>query len=304
MGEPISAGMTIPSYQCYKEARNKNVRVLYCGDGSDELFGGYSGRLIMDGIIKKWATLDAHTRSAYLQQQPTLAKKIKSPLGNPSLSVLERYVTWDDDNCFDLEVRASLLNGTLLAELDPLMRVRELELLTAGASHENAMLFLELRIRLEAFMLVILDRASMACPVECRSPYLDSKIIDFAFRVSPQLKFNRGIEKYILRKTMEKTGLLPEEILWRKKHPFSGPISTWIDDLPSNLELLLTPKVLDQYGFVNSGVVSQMYKTYRNGNLDKKTRINYSNLLFAVLVITLWLEIFLKNRTVEELSEI
>lgn len=302
IGEPISAGMTIPSYQCYKEARDKNVRVLLTGDGSDELFAGYSGRLIMDGVIKKWNTLDAQTRAAFLKERPILAKKIKSKLGNPSLSVLERYAAWDDDNCFDLDVRQELLQGTPLAGIDPLMRLRKLEQLTMGASHENAMLFLELRIRLDGFMLVILDRTSMDCPVECRSPYLDSKIIDFAFQLAPELKFSNGIEKYILRKVMEKTDLLPQEILWRKKHPFSGPISTWMGKLPANLEFLLTPKVLNQYSFVNSEFVSKIYNTCKTNNLDRKTRIKYSDLLFAVLVLMLWLEIFLKGRSVEELS--
>lgn len=302
MGEPISAGMTIPSYQCYKEARKENVRVLLCGDGSDELFAGYSGRLIMDGIIKKWNTFDAQTRSNYLKERPILAKKIKSKLNNPSLSVLERYVAWDDDNCFDSDVRIKLLQGTKIANLDPLKRLRELEQLTSGASHENAMLFLELKLRLEGFMLVILDRTSMSCPTECRSPYLDSKIIDMGFRISPELKFAKGIEKYILRKVSEKAGFLPKKILWRKKHPFSGPIKIWIDNLPPHLESLMTTQRLNQYGFVNSEFVSQMYKNYKAGNLDKKTRINHSDILFAVLVLMLWCEIFIQNRTVEELS--
>lgn len=302
MGEPISAGMTIPSYQCYKEARKENARVLFCGDGSDELFAGYSGRLIMDGIIKKWSTFDAKTRRNYLQERPQLAEKIKSQLDNPTLSVLERYTIWDDDNCFDLNVRAKLLQGSQISDLDPLLRLRELEQLAAGASHENAMLFLELKTRLEGFMLVILDRTSMSCPVECRSPYLDSKIIDMAFRLSPELKFAKGIEKYILRKVSERAGFLPEKILWRKKHPFSGPIKTWIDNLPPNLESLFSPQTLNKYGFVNSEFVSQIYKEYKAGNQDKKTRIKHSDLLFAVLVLTLWCEIFLQNRLVEELS--
>lgn len=302
MGEPISAGMTIPSYQCYKEARKENARILFCGDGSDELFAGYSGRLIMDGIIKKWSTLDGKTRTNYLKEHPILAEKIKSKLSNPSLSVLERYVVWDDDNCFDLDERAKLLQGTQISNLDPLIRLRELEKLTTGASHENAMLFLELKIRLEGFMLVILDRTSMGCPVECRSPYLDSKIVDMAFRISPELKFANDIEKYILRKVPEKTGFLPGKILWRKKHPFSGPIKTWIDNLPPNLESLLSPQRLNKYGFVNSEFVSKTYKKYKTGNQDKTTRIKHSDLLFAVLVLMLWCEIFLQNRSVEELS--
>lgn len=302
MGEPISAGMTIPSYQCYKEAQKKNVRVLLCGDGSDELFAGYSGRLIMDGIIKKWDTLDAKTRSNYLKERPILARKIKSKLNDPSLSILERYVAWDDDNCFDSDARTKLLQGTKISKLDPLQRLRELEQFTTGSSHENAMLFLELRLRLEGFMLVILDRTSMSCPTECRSPYLDSKIVDMGFRISPELKFAKGIEKYILRKVSEKAGLLPKKILWRKKHPFSGPIKTWIDRLPPNLESLMTSQSLDKYGFVNSKFVSQMYKEYKRGKQDRKTRINHSDMLFAVLVLMLWCEIFIQNRTVEELS--
>ncbi|MBI2022585.1 hypothetical protein HYS97_01925, partial [Candidatus Daviesbacteria bacterium] len=53
---------------------------------------------------------------------------------------------------------------------------------------------------------------------------------------------------------------------------------------------------------VNSKTVEKMYKDYKSGKLDKKTRTIYSDLLFGVLVITLWLEIFIQNRSVEGLS--
>jgi asparagine synthase (glutamine-hydrolysing) len=65
------------------------------------------------------------------------------------------------------------------------------------------------------------DRMGMLFSLELRVPFFDTAMIDLGMRVSPDLKIaevdGAKIEKWILRKSFDSTGILPREILWRTK---------------------------------------------------------------------------------------
>lgn len=301
MGEPLSAGMIIPSYQCYRLAKSHGIRVLLNGDGSDELFAGYSGRLVLDGLLNKWDLFPSEKKEEIKKIYPKIDRKLKSALMNSNLTPLERYSLWDDDNTYLKELKKSLFLDESTQILDPLERLRYLDGFSEGASHENRMLFLEMRIRLEGFMLPIPDRTCMGNSIEARSPFLDHRIIDFGFALSPGLKLNNNIEKYILRRAIERTGLLPNNVVWRKKHPFAGPIPVWIEKLSPDLAELLFSKYVEKQGYLNPTTVKNLYEKFKKTNTSLQERINYSDLLFAVIVFTVWVELFINNRPVEDI---
>ena len=62
------------------------------------------------------------------------------------------------------------------------------------------------------------DRMSMASGVEVRVPFADHRIYEFVFNVPWNIKFENGVEKSLLRNSMD--GYLPDKILWRKKSPY------------------------------------------------------------------------------------
>lgn len=80
------------------------------------------------------------------------------------------------------------------------------------------------------------DRGVASNGLEARVPFLSHKFIDFYFQVDPILRIphthtlstgqTNVYEKYLLRKSFDSTGLLPECVLWRKKEAFSDGIST------------------------------------------------------------------------------
>jgi len=66
------------------------------------------------------------------------------------------------------------------------------------------------------------DRMSMAHGLEVRVPFLDTEVVDFAFRIPITLK-QRGVrrqEKWILRKVAQ--DLIPHRIAWRRKEKFAA----------------------------------------------------------------------------------
>ena len=73
-----------------------------------------------------------------------------------------------------------------------------------------------------------------ALGVETRQPFLDKDFVRFALAISPELKVKDGVGKYILRKSFE--GLLPAEIVWRRKEPIEyGSGSTKLHEIINSM---------------------------------------------------------------------
>ena len=62
------------------------------------------------------------------------------------------------------------------------------------------------------------DRMSMGASLEVRVPFADHRIVEYAWNIPWEMKMLNGREKGILRKALE--GVLPNEILYRKKSPY------------------------------------------------------------------------------------
>ena len=62
------------------------------------------------------------------------------------------------------------------------------------------------------------DRMSMYHSLEVRVPFCDWRIAEYLYGVPWEMKDHRGQEKGLLRTAME--GLLPDQVLWRKKSPY------------------------------------------------------------------------------------
>jgi hypothetical protein len=126
-----------------------------------------------------------------------------------------------------------------------------------GAAFESVAggndLYVDFRLYLEDDLLVKVDRASMACSLEMRTPFLDHRLIEFAAGLPADLKV-RGFElKYLLKKAAEKW--LPRKIVYRQKRGFSVPISRWMRKgiaflgwmRPSEEERLRAPRAVQRF---------------------------------------------------------
>ncbi|MDP4090165.1 MAG: asparagine synthase (glutamine-hydrolyzing) [Bacillota bacterium] len=76
-------------------------------------------------------------------------------------------------------------------------------------------------LNIKWFMTTLLtrkDRMSMANSLEVRVPFADYRIVEYAFNIPQEYKFFKNREKGLLREALQ--GLLPEDVLWRKKSPY------------------------------------------------------------------------------------
>jgi asparagine synthase (glutamine-hydrolysing) len=143
------------------------------------------------------------------------------------------------------------------------------------------MLYLDFRMYLEDNLLVKIDRASMACSLELRTPYLDHRLVQFAAALPSALKVRRFQLKYILKKAVETW--LPHEIVYRQKRGFSVPIASWMrGGLKTLLDETLAEEKLKRDGLLNARFVRRLLQEHWSGRADNRKT------LWTLLCFQLW----------------
>jgi asparagine synthase (glutamine-hydrolysing) len=293
LDEPLADPAILPTYLLSRFAR-RQIKVALSGEGSDELFGGYP------------TYMGARLASYYLELPPFLRHQIFAqitrllpvsagavPLGWYLQQFLnyverppaERHEIWfgvagpeDLDQLLSPEWRGvQRASDVALAPLAPLLEGVAFESLLAE------MLYLDFRLYLEDNLLVKVDRASMACSLEMRTPFLDHRLIEFAAGVPADLKVRGFRLKYLLKKAVAKW--LPPLIVHRQKRGFSVPISRWMrQELRPLLEEALGEEKLKRQGLFNAPFVRRRLEEHWSGRADHR------KLLWALLCFELWYE--------------
>lgn len=234
--EPIADPVCVPVYYVSKLARDNGVIVCQVGEGSDELFWGYP----------QWKT--ALNLQKYNDLPvPAMFKK----LGLAGLRLLGKEQTlpyewlrrgaeglpvfWGGAEAFTEAQKKRLLSPRLrekfvgLTSWDAVAPIRKrFEEKAWEKSHLNWMTYLDLNMRLPELLLMRVDKMSMGVSLEGRVPFLDHKFVELAMSIPESVKTKNGTLKYILKKSVR--GLIPDELIDRKKQGFDVPIHDWFFD--------------------------------------------------------------------------
>jgi len=126
---------------------------------------------------------------------------------------------------------------------------------------------LEMEIFLANFLLSSQgDRVGMAHSVEMRHPFLDFRVVDFAFRLPARWKIRGLNEKYLLKRAFR--GQIPESITARAKQPYRAPIrELFFPQAPADyVDDLLSEARLRDHGYFNPQKVSRLYAKFRGSD--------------------------------------
>lgn len=232
LDEPMGDPSLLPTYLLSRFTR-KHVTVALGGDGGDELFAGYDPFRAL-GPASLYARLVPHP----------LHQGIRAMAG--LLPVSHANVSFDfkiKRTLMGLSYSPALWNPVWMGAAEP----RELPRLFAqparteevyseaieawdrGDSRRQIVdrsLQFWTELYLQDGILAKVDRASMLCSLEARSPFLDIEVADLARRIPWQMKLRGGQSKWILKKALAR--LLPREIVHRKKKGFGMPIGRWL----------------------------------------------------------------------------
>lgn len=185
MDLPGMADIDSSLYLFCKEVR-KNSVVALSGECADEIFGGYPW-------FRKEELINSSTFpwSRYIDARKTLLSREYDNLD------LKGYVQAQYEKT---------VNETPKIHGESKFQSRQREI-----SYLN----------MKWFMLTLLtrkDRMSMSNSLEVRVPFADVRLVEYAYNIPIEMKFYKGREKGLLRKALE--GILPEDVLWRKKSPY------------------------------------------------------------------------------------
>jgi asparagine synthase (glutamine-hydrolysing) len=265
--EPFADSSAIPVYILSKETRQR-VTVALSGDGADEVFSGYNKhhaarRVMHPGLAENavgslsalWQKLPK-SRSSFLSNKFRQFERFADGM---KLSPRERYLRWA--TYLTAEEAALLLSDSVLDQL-PFARYDENIARMLGAISEesetlNQWLYTDVQLVLPNDMLAKVDLMSMAHGLEVRVPFLDHRVVEFAFSLPEESKINRQMKKRILQDAFRK--LLPPELYRRPKHGFEVPLLGWFrGELRSYIEELLDDEWIREQGVFSEGNTSQL----------------------------------------------
>lgn len=227
--EPIADSSILPAWLVFGMAR-KQVTVALGGDGGDELFGGYPNYTTSLADARRWgwvppAVLRAMAGAvvclpAGMRGRNRLASLRQGPL---------KQIIWGQPY-FDEYLRRRLLTSQALEELGDGLDAPEsflLRLFDQGVDPIDSMTRTHFGSVLPDDFLVKVDRASMAHSLEVRAPFLDHRLIEFAFgKVPSEWKVHGGESRRLQR--ILASQWLPPDLDVKRKRGFSIPINEWL----------------------------------------------------------------------------
>ena len=278
--EPFGDSSQIPTF-LVSEMSRKSVTVALSGDGGDELFGGYSR---FHKVARAWnrvGRIPAGPRAALAKLVGVGSQRsmVRGPMGRASSFLgaqsLEELYRWRVSR---IDHAASLVPGSSAdfsaAVFGPIPFL---------ADPAEKMMYADTLSYLPENILTKVDRASMAVSLEVRAPFLDHRIVEYAWRLpmTQRLAPDRG--KAILRSIGDR--YLPPAVMNARKRGFCLPVESWVKGpLRSWGEDLLSEQRLASQGILDVAAVRDLWR----GFLAGKPR--HDNPVWNILMFQAWLD--------------
>jgi asparagine synthase (glutamine-hydrolysing) len=294
--EPFADSSQIPTFLVSQLAK-QHVTVSLSGDAGDELFCGYNRYQIADDLWSKLALVPAPLRALVANGIHALSPTVWDSLAS-IIPGAGRYAALGDKLHKGAGVLASssvdelylgmvshlrnpadwVIGGqespTYLTSLRP-----ELD----GLAGVERMMALDAISYLPDDILVKVDRAGMGVSLESRVPFLDHRVVEFAWSLPLTYKLREGQTKWPLRQVLYRH--VPKELIERPKMGFGVPLNDWLrGPLRSWAEELLGEARLAKEGYFYPGPIRKIWAEHLSG------RRNWMAQLWNVLMFQAWLE--------------
>jgi len=221
--EPVADTSSFPTLLLCQEAR-KWMTVALSGDGGDEIFGGYGGRQVaaqFETICRVPRILRRFAHAVLCRWRGYDTSRIGLLTEALRVSLLPR-----EEYCG--EIGASLVYRPAAFKAWARRRLGEL-LPKANGNLVEAMLKFDIYYnRLGDNYAAKVDRMSMSCGLEVRSPFLDYRFMEFAAQIPTEWKLTGKSTKILMKQIIR--GIIPDTIIDRQKKGFAGPLGAWVDE--------------------------------------------------------------------------
>ncbi len=285
LDEPFGDASVLPTHLLSRFARER-VTVALGGDGADELIAGYptfraeraAGLFArLPGPARRLAGT-AVDRLPVDHRNFSLDFKLKQFLRGAGVPLPLAHQRWlgsfSGAELTDLLVEPPAVD----VEAEHLARAARL---APGADPLTRSLLLYQDTYLPEDILFKVDRASMACGLEVRAPFLDASLVDWVSALPASYKYGRGQTKRLLKRAV--AGRLPGSVAGRPKKGFGMPVASWLrGPLGRLLDEQLGPDRLRAQGLFRADEVVRRVREHREGVRDHRKP------LWTLLMFQLW----------------
>lgn len=298
--EPFSDSSQIPTFLVSQLAK-QHVTVSLSGDAGDELFCGYNRYQMTAKLWRKLAVVPLPLRKLAANGLTSVSPESWNGLAGAVKGLLPhstRFANTGDKLHKGAGVLASKSVDALYLGLvshwhDPAAVVfggaEPSTLLTGnapslpGLDEVQRMMALDMLTYLPDDILVKVDRAAMGVSLETRVPFLDHRVVEFAWSLPQSMKLRDGQTKWALRQVLFRH--VPQALIERPKMGFGVPIGDWLrGPLRDWAESLLDESRLRNEGFFNPMPIRQKWAEHLSGQR------NWQYHLWDVLMFQAWLE--------------
>ncbi len=274
LDEPFADSSALPVYILAKHTR-RHVTVALSGDGGDEVFAGYNKHAAewrvrqssaLNTLVRAGAPLWAALPRSRNGKLSNRVRQLHRFAEGARLSPAERYWRWAalaSPAAADALLAPAARQGVDRAALEAAKRA----VLSAVQTDDyNEVLVTDMNLVLLSDMLVKVDLMSMAASLEVRSPFLDHKVVDFAFGLPADYKINGSLKKRVVQDAFR--SMLPEALYNRPKQGFEIPLLDWFrgELWPLINDDLLSRAAVEASGVFDPAATEALKKKLRSSN--------------------------------------
>jgi len=293
MEEPVCEPPAIALYYISKLASGY-VKVLISGEGGDEAFAGYpnyANNQIVNKIRKLIGPLNRPIakilKYLFINKGSNRYAKYGYVLGGDLSSYYYSrtsgpHTLFNDGypSMYTGDMMNVHGNNSIFEEF-----INDLHNKSNGLNYLDRMLYVDLKTWLPDDLLIKADKMTMANSVELRVPFLDHEVMEFAANIPSKYKIKGTNTKFILKETFR--GVVPDEILFRKKTGFPIPYDKWLrkEMMEYVRDILLDKKSIERGYFNKNGLEAVLTNNITTGS--------YSKEIFSLLILEIWHRIFI-----------
>ena len=275
LDEPLNDPAAIPLYLLFEKIKEDGYKVVMSGEGSDELFLGY--RQYFEYLDIEGASNLAHKNwlKKYFRANFSMNREWEWYKRVFDETLLFRT---SGDKFTDLQKNNLMRRNVKDNESLKYLKLYRDRFESSAHSDESIWYsYIDLNLFQAEHFLTKLDRVSMAHSIESRTPFLDHKLASTLFSISPQLRYEEGITKSLLKDIMKPS--LNEKILKRKKKGFSSP---YMEYLHNSKKINIITEVNEQTGMFNRKQLQEYINTASKGSFKQH--------VWGLYVLSCWIE--------------
>jgi asparagine synthase (glutamine-hydrolysing) len=229
--EPIGDPSCLPTWLVSKFARDEGMTVCQVGEGSDEIFFGYSSWRWKYWLSRMSRWMPGFATGVARKLLPD--SDLLTELNYPERQSRYGQSFWGSVDVLNPELKSQICSGVPGHEPNysqwPIIEQhwKQFQATCSQPSITKWFSYLDLKLRVPELLLMRVDKMSMAHSLECRVPFLDHRLVEYAMSLPESVRCPGLRLKGILKDEFK--DFLPDELINRPKQGFWFPLDDWLD---------------------------------------------------------------------------